>query len=134
MGGSRVALVASDRSWGAEIEAQLREPGRPAPVLETFQGIRELLGHDTDGLLVIAVREPAELPTVKHLLQDVNLQKFPVVAVLLDGMPQDFLLAGLERYAARRLRWPADAGLLRGLLRETGRGQPFTPAVDESLE
>lgn len=134
MAGSRVALVASDRSWANEIELFLGARGHPAPFVGTYSSIREVLDHDTDGLLLIGVRHVAEIPEATQLLQDINLQKIPVMAVLLDGLEQVHALASLERYASRRLRWPAESDALRSLLRDPGRGQPFAPVTDESLE
>lgn len=134
MGGSRVALVAGDRSLANDVAAVLDQQFRIRPLTESFAGIREVLDHDTDGLLLIAVANHAELVDAKHLLQDLNLQKLPATAVLVDGCPHDGFLSGLDPYAYRRLRWPDGLETLRSLVKETGRGTPFDRGDEESLE
>lgn len=134
MVGNRVALVASDRSLASDVQAFLNQHFRLTPFTESYTGIREYLDHDTDGLLLIAVAGHAELVDVKHLLQDINLQKIPTTTVLLDACPHDGFLAGLDAYAFRRLRWPASADELGPLVKEAGRGMPFCRVEDESLE
>ena len=132
MVGSRVALVAGDRSMANDVQAFLKEHFHLAPFAETYAGIREFLDRDTDGLLLIAVAGHAELVDAKHLLQDINLQKIPATAVLLDACPHDGFLAGLEPFTFRRLRWPASAESLRAMVKEAGRGMPFGRADSES--
>ncbi len=134
MVGSRVALVAGDRSLANDVSALLHEHFHLTPFTETYAGIRDYLDHDTDGLLLIAVAGHGELVDAKHLLQDINLQKIPTTAVLIDACPHDGFLAGLDPFAFRRLRWPFDAEALRSLIKEAGRGTPFCRAADESLE
>lgn len=134
MVGSRVALVAGDRSLGNDVSALLQSRFQITPFVETFAGIREFLDADTDGLLLIAIAQHAELVDVKHLLQDVNLQKFPATTVLLDACPHDGFLAGLEPFAFRRLRWPAEADELQSLIKDAGRGTAFGHVHGELLE
>src|SRR5882724_8093084 len=131
MVGSRVALVAGDRSLANDVQAFLHEHFHLTPFIETYAGIREYLDQDTDGLLLIAVAGHAELVDAKHLLQDINLQKIPATAVLLDACPHDGFLAGLDSFAFRRLRWPIEAEALRSLVKEAGRGMPFCRVESE---
>jgi two-component system response regulator HydG len=134
MAGSRVALVAVDAPLQSDIAAYLRGRLHVTPLVESFTSIREVLDRDTDGLVLIAVTEHAELIAAKHLLQDINLQRLPAMAVLIDGCPHDGFLVGLEPYAFRRLRWPAESVALDHLVREVGRGTPFGRLEQESLD
>lgn len=134
MVGSRVALVAGDRSLANDVNAYLDQQCQVKPFVESFAGIREHLDSDTDGLLLIAVSGHGELVDAKHLLQDIQLQKFPLTVALLDGCPHDGFLSSLDAYAFRRLRWPAERDGLTPLIKEAGRGIPFGLEPGGSLE
>jgi DNA-binding NtrC family response regulator len=134
MGGSRVALVASDRSFAIGVEALLQEHFQLKPTVESFAGVLEVLDQDTDGLLLIAVRGRDELPDAIRLVQDLTLYRFPVAAVLLDACDSDQVFAPLERHVVRRLRWPTEVAQLRNFIKETGRGDPFCRLENEPLE
>ncbi len=136
MAGSRLALVAEDRSLAEAIQAHLKKHlGQPAFHC-AFDSIRDHLARDTDGLLLVGAGSPADCQAVAWLVQDVCLQKLPPVLLLVcSGQVPDDALAGLEPYVARRLRWPEDAAALTQLARDRcGRGREFTGLRDESLE
>src|SRR5579884_4276912 len=83
--GSRVALVAADRSLADAIQGHLEEHvGRPA-FLCPFEAIRDHLARDTDGLLLAAAGSPADCKAILYLVQDVCLQKLPPVVVIVEG-------------------------------------------------
>jgi DNA-binding NtrC family response regulator len=136
MAGSRLALVAEDRSLAEAIQAHLKKHlGQPAFQC-AFDTIRDHLARDTDGLLLVGAASAADCQAVAWLVQDVCLQKLPPV-LLLVGSPDipENALAALEPYVARRLRWPEDAAALTQLARDRcGRGHDFTAPRDESLE
>ena len=134
MGGSRVALVANDRSFAIGVQALLQEHFRLEPCVETFQGIRLLLDQDTDGVVLLAVRGRDEYAETVRLLQDITLQRFPVAVILLDACEHENVFAPLERRVVRRLRWPSELPLLRNLLKDSGRGEPFVRLENESLD
>jgi two-component system response regulator HydG len=134
MVGSRVALIAGDRSLGNDVSALLQSRYHLTPFAATFANIREYLDQDSDGLLLIAVAQHAELVEVKHLLQDINLQKIPATTALLDACPHDGFLAALEPFAFRRLRWPAEIEELQSLIKDAGRGTSFGRPEGELLE
>ena len=134
MGGSRVALVANDRSFAIGVQALLQEHFRLEPCVETFQSIRLLLDQDTDGVVLLAVRGRDEYADTVRLLQDITLQRFPVAVILLDACEHENVFAPLERHVVRRLRWPAELPLLRNLLKDSGRGEPFYRVESETLD
>ncbi len=134
MGGSRVALVANDRSLASDVQDFLQGDLNLTPTFDTYHGIRDQLDRDTDGLLLLAVSSPGDRVELAQLLQDIHLQKLPATAVIVDAWPDAASLRPLEPYVSRRLRWPADCHSLRSLVKETGRGQPFGKPEDAPLE
>jgi transcriptional regulator with PAS, ATPase and Fis domain len=106
------------------------------PFVCTFATVRNHLGRDTDGLLVIAAASPADHEPVRRLVQDISLQKLPP-AVLLNVTPSaaDADLAALDPYISRRLRWPDDVAVLRQIIKDRiGRCREFTGTHPETLE
>jgi two-component system response regulator HydG len=134
--GNRLALVAADQPLADAIQAYLRKHlGHPAFQC-VFDAIPAHLARDTDGLIVVAAASRADGPSVQHLVQDICLQKLPPVVLLAEAeaCPAE-LLAPLEPYIARRLRWPAEAAELLQRVRDCGgRGRGFSAVRDEPLE
>ena len=121
MAGSRVALVAENSSLAENLQGFLSQAqGRPVP-LAGFDTIRQILGFDTDGLLVAAVDRAEEVEIVKQLVQDICLQKLPAHVVILEGPNTPIgRLNHLDRHVADRLRWPEDSERLAGLAGDLG--------------
>jgi len=67
-------------------------------------------------------------------VQDVSLQKLPVMVVLLDARGEDSRLGPLDAYVTRRLYWPSESAQLTPLVREFGCGHEFAPAGETALE
>jgi len=136
MSGSRLALVAADQPLADAIQAYLRKHlGQPA-FLCAFETIRDHLARDTDGLILVAAASPADELAVQRLVQDICLQKLPPVVILAEGEQcPGGLLATLDPYVARRLRWPLEAAELLQMVHDCcGRGRGFTAPLDELLE
>ena len=104
MAGSRLALVAEDRSLTDAIQAHLaKHLGHP--VLSCgFESVHDVLARDTDGLVFVAAASPSECRAVHWLVQDICLQKLPPVLALIhsDRVPEESL-SGLDSYVARRI-------------------------------
>jgi DNA-binding NtrC family response regulator len=136
MSGSRIALAADDPDLAGAIQAQVAKTlGQPA-FQRPFAAIRDHLGRDTDGLLLVAAASPADCEPITRLVQDIHIQKLPPVVIINVADPAaEAGLAGLEPYVSKRLRWPEDAAVLRQLVRDRfGRGREFTGTREESLE
>src|SRR5438093_1588401 len=136
MAGSRLALVAEERSLADSLQAHVRKHlGQPA-LQFAFDAIRDHVAQDTDGLLVLAAGAAQDCKPVCWLVQDICLQKLPPVLLLIhNDQVQADKLAHLDPYVARRLRWPEDAAALTQLARDrTGRGHAFNGLRDEPLE
>jgi two-component system response regulator HydG len=110
MSGNRLALVAEDQRCASAIQAHLQHTLGQSPLLCRFDTIRDHLGRDTDGLLLLAAVTPGDADAVLRLVQEIYLQKLPPVILLIEvdcagGGPY----AVLEPYVAERLRWPDEA-------------------------
>jgi DNA-binding NtrC family response regulator len=137
MSGSHLALVADEPRLARALEASLHKAlGQPVLVC-AFDAIREYLGPDTDGVLVLAAASPADLKQIVRLAQELSLKKWPatlfVLAAKPAALPDD--LARLEGYAAQILGWPADTSLLARLVKERcTSGSAFSVPKQRSIE
>jgi DNA-binding NtrC family response regulator len=136
MSGSRLALVAEDQNLAGAIQAHLKKTLGHQAFLCTFDTIRDHLGRDTDGLLLLASSSQADAENILRLVQEITLQKLPPIIMILEGGGIALaVLAGTEPYVARRLRWPADANALSQLVKDRcGRAMEFTGTRTETLE
>jgi transcriptional regulator with PAS, ATPase and Fis domain len=137
MSGSRLALVADDPRLASAIGAHLQKTLGQSVFGCTFDSIREHLGPDTDGVLVLAAASAAEAKQVLGLVQEIALQKWPPTILVLAGeaAARSHDLACLQGYIAQELHWPEDAALLTGLVKERmGRGHGFGNTGPRSLE
>jgi transcriptional regulator with PAS, ATPase and Fis domain len=133
--GNCFALVVEDPRLASAVQTQVARVLGRAPLLCPFGTIRNHLGRDTDGLLLIVAGSPAEQELATRLVQDVSLQKHPAVLVLMVVDPKGDALAALDPYVCRRLRWPEEAESLRQILKErSGRGGEFIGTRTEALE
>ena len=136
MSGSRLALVAEDQNLAGAIQAHLKKTLGHQAFLCNFNSIRDHLGRDTDGLLLLASSSPTDAENILRLVQEITLQKLPPIIMILEGdrVPSP-ALNGLEPYIARRLRWPTDANSLSQLVKDRcSRGMEFTGTRCETLE
>src|ERR1035441_9989229 len=81
----RVVLVADDPALAQAVQANLRGNALTADA-ESYAGILERLTCDSDGLLLLAVSNLAEQALARPLTQQLVLQKWPAVVVLLDAL------------------------------------------------
>src|SRR5437867_3767347 len=117
MSGSRLALVADDIRLANTIGAHLKKHLGQPPFVCKFSSIRDLLGPDTDGVMVLAAASAADAKQAFRLVQEISLQKWPPVILVLAGDEaigtKD--LTCLSPFIAQQLHWPEDAALLAGL-------------------
>jgi two-component system response regulator HydG len=130
----RVALVADDPVLADQVQAEMRsQAGQPAFACSYAQ-VRDHLTRDTNGVLLIGVTRPEDIPQARRLVQDINLQKLPPVVVMLDALGSGADLSELDNYVSRRLAWPDESAALATLVRGLGRCREFHVAGSESLE
>jgi DNA-binding NtrC family response regulator len=132
--GNCVALVSDDQDLTEQVQSHLRRQlGWPAFAC-SFEAIRDHLSGDSDGLMLLGVVRSSDQTETRRLVQDISLQKLPVMVVLLDARGADAPLARLDPYISRRLHWPNEAAQLTPLVREFGCGREFAPTNGVSLE
>ncbi|HEV3119870.1 MAG TPA: sigma-54 dependent transcriptional regulator [Gemmataceae bacterium] len=137
MSGSRLALVADDARLASAIGSHLQKGLGQAAFVCKFASIRELLGPDTDGVLVLAASSPADTKQVVRLVQEIALEQFPITVLVVtsDLADQSGELAQIESRIHRRLQWPEQASQIAGLIKDRmGRGQSFTDLGEKTLE
>src|ERR1700734_2744584 len=130
----RVILVADDPAFSQAVQVQLGEHAGQIVFAGSYANLPELLTSDSDGLLLLAVTNAAELTAARMLVQQLVLQKWPVVVVFLDALGSASRLSNLDRHVSRRLRWPEDAGRLAVLVKELDRDRLFRFAAADTLE
>jgi transcriptional regulator with PAS, ATPase and Fis domain len=130
----RVVLVADDAKLVQGVQDHLRGDNGQAVQAGSYAGIADLLTCDSDGLLLLGVSSITEQAQARQLVQQLVLQKWPALVVLLDAMGPASRLASLERHVQRLLRWTDDAERLTTLVREFDRGRRFRFATNENLE
>ena len=85
MAGSRVALVTDHAAQWESVAGHLGQVlGKPLFVTD-YSLIRDVLGLDTDGLLLAGVSRPEDVEAATSLVQDVRLQKLAPRVVLVEG-------------------------------------------------
>jgi two-component system response regulator HydG len=137
MSGSRLALVADDQRLASAIGLHLKKISGQRPLLATFATIREHLGPDTDGTLVLVISSAADARAAASLVHEISLQKWPPIIVITTHgehcRSKD--LASIEGYISRQISWPEDSVVLTDLLgARMSQGQPFMDMEGETLE
>ncbi len=129
-----MALVSDDQELTEQVQTHLRRQlGWPAFEC-SFDTVRDHLTRDSDGLLLLGVVRSTDQAETRRLVQEVSLQKLPVMLVLLDARADDSRLTLLDPYVTRRLYWPDEAAQLTPLVREFGCGKDFSTTNGVSLE
>lgn len=133
----RLALIADDPRLAAAVLAHLEKTLGLVLWQCSFEGIRRYPAPEADGLLLLASGSAAESEQVLRLVQEVYLQKLPVVLLIVEA---DVARAGrdlkrLDAYVARRLRWPTDAAVLTQFVGERAARMPHAAeVVEETVE
>jgi DNA-binding NtrC family response regulator len=129
-------LASDDAGLASAVESYLRNTLGQTPRVCTFTSLRAHLGPEADGLLVATAASAADAKQIIRLVQDIVLQKWPPIIVVLAGRRavQTGGLVGLEPYVAHQWRWPQDAALLAGLVKKhLACGRAFPPAEAKSV-
>jgi DNA-binding NtrC family response regulator len=125
-------LVADEPRLAHALDAQVHSVLGQSALVCSFDSIRDHLGPDRHGLLVLAAASAADSKRVVRLVQDVSLLKWPAtILVLADKAAQTEHMNQLQGRIARFLRWPADARQLGNLLKQPPSGEPILPVPKE---
>jgi DNA-binding NtrC family response regulator len=144
MAGTYWALAAEDDAFGTALQTYLRQHLDQAPSLTSYQGLREHLGRDGEGILLLATASPADCEQAGRLVREISLLQCPLRIVLIHADAAGpgtagngtgaALPADLNRLLLRRLNWPSDGPHLVSLLRERlGRGRCLLTPREGSL-
>src|SRR5438034_10761591 len=106
MSGSRLALVADDSKLTGAIASSLKQSFDPHLLQTNFTEIRGQVGPETDGVLLLATASAADAKQARKLVQEISLQKWPPVIILVEGHEETGAAAGLDEYVVKRFRWP----------------------------
>jgi two-component system response regulator HydG len=135
--GSRVTLVADDPRLASSVQTALKK-AVPQPAFHCkFDAIRQHIGRDTDGVLIVALTDPAETDPLLRLLQEARIQNLELTAIVVAAseLPACQELRQLEPHVAALLRWPDDDNALAALVRErSSDANPFLGTREETLE
>src|SRR5260370_17036005 len=82
MSGSRLALVADDVRLANTIGAHLKKHLGTLAVVCKYSSIRDVLGPDTDGVLVLAAACTADAKQAFRLVQEISLPKWPPLTLV----------------------------------------------------
>jgi DNA-binding NtrC family response regulator len=137
MTGSRLALVADDQRHATMIQGYLKKTLGQNVFHCTAETIRNHLGRETDGLLLLAPASATEAEQALRLTQEISLQKLPPIIVVLDVEPSlgPPGLSVLNPDMAQRFQWPQDASFLVQFLRERlPRVRDFLSVEEETIE
>jgi transcriptional regulator with PAS, ATPase and Fis domain len=134
---NRYALVADDLRLANAIGTHLQKTLGQSPLVCRFETVREHLGPDTDGVLVLAASSAVEARQVQRLVQEISLQKWPPIILVMAGeaAARTRELGRVTAHITQELHWPEDAAALTSLVRERlGKGQTFPVEQKASLE
>ena len=126
MNGPRLALIADDQRVAGGLLAHLEQTLGLVLWQCSFEGIRRYAAPEPDGLFLLASASAADADHVRRLVQEIYLQKLPIVCLVVETEAgragRD--LAALDAYVARRLLWPAEAALVSQFVARTRRPRP----------
>jgi len=136
MNGNRVALVAEQQRFAEEIQGHLRKSMGQNAFHCRMDAVRNHLGPQTDGLLILAASSRSEAEEVAKLVHEIALQKFPPVLLIAQNDEAASLLdwQGLDSFIYRRLKWPEEESQLVPAIRERlARAHSFPGTERETI-
>jgi transcriptional regulator with PAS, ATPase and Fis domain len=133
MNGPRLALIADDPRLAAAVLSHLEKTLGLVLWQSSFEGIRRYPAPESDGLFLLASGSAAESDQVRRLVQEIYLQKLPIVLMIVetDAARAARDLSGLDASVARRLHWPAEASVVSHFVRERAARIPHVAAMHE---
>jgi two-component system response regulator HydG len=137
MTGSRLALVAEDAQLAATVQESLKSTLSQPAFQCKYDTIRQHLGRDTDGVLVLVVTSTHETELALRLIQELSIQKLPMTVVVLapEALPACKEMRLAESQGAFVIRWPFDEDRFHLIAAEyTTRANCFLGTREETLD
>ncbi len=133
MNGPRLALIAADQRLAGGLLSHLEKTLGQVLWQCSFEGIRRYPVPEADGLFLLASASAADSDQVRRLVQEIYLQKLPIVVLIVEteAARAGRDLARLDAYVARRLLWPAEAALISQFVGERAARIPHAAALEE---
>jgi transcriptional regulator with PAS, ATPase and Fis domain len=116
-----LALAGASATLLRAVAQHLHSPDAPAPLTCSLEDVRALLGPESDGLLVLLAASSADVAVLYTLVQEIQLQNWPVRVLLLETEEAGGRLAELDPYVSGRLTWPDHARGLTSWVRRQGK-------------
>jgi transcriptional regulator with PAS, ATPase and Fis domain len=133
--GSRLVLVATDQRFASAVQSHVKKTLSQRVFPCRFGRVLNLLGPDTDGVLLLGAVSPHDTEPIRRLVQEIRLREWPPAVIVLAGEQAGPELAALDPHVQARLRWPAQADRLVALLREGQLPvQGFPGTQEQTLE
>jgi DNA-binding NtrC family response regulator len=116
---NRVALVANDQRLAATIHATLKEAFRQSLLRCDFDSIRNHIGRDTNGMLIVVVNSALEAELLYRLSQEIFIQELELTIIVITGkgFSPCHGLDPIKSRLAACLAWPAQGADLVHLVR-----------------
>jgi transcriptional regulator with PAS, ATPase and Fis domain len=137
MSNVHLALVASDRGLVESIVGQLKSIPRETLFSCDGASIRDHLGPDAEGVILLACRSGADAQQAACLVREIQLQQWPtkVLLVQAEEATEDGHLTAVGGYVTGCFRWPGDAPhLARQIHRLMARSKGFRGTQPPTLE
>ncbi len=135
MMGTRIALVSDDQALALAIGAHLNKSLGTSTFCSGFAAVRDHLGADSEGVVILAVASPPDAEEALSLSREIILQRWPITLLIAASGACSEEFQSLKGHNARLLRWPRDAALLTKLVDEGQHGgRPFVDQETEPAE
>ncbi|HVS37489.1 MAG TPA: sigma 54-interacting transcriptional regulator [Gemmataceae bacterium] len=133
MNGPRLALIADDQRLAGGLLSHLEKALGLVLWQCSFEGIRRYPPPESDGLFLLASSSAADSEQVRRLVQEIYLQKLPIVCLVVEteAARAGRDLSRLDAYIARRLLWSAEATLISQFVHDRAAHIPHATAMAE---
>jgi DNA-binding NtrC family response regulator len=131
-----VALVAENLNSAEAVREHLAEQLKLTAPVFLFESATERLALENPGLLLVLACQNTDPQAVRRLIQFVSLQKWPLLILILNGVPfPTESWSDLDPHFASRLVWPEEAAeLTRAIQERLGRHQVVRGQQGDDLE
>ena len=119
MSSNRLLVVGNDPAFVQVVVSNLQRAMSSPPLTCRYEAVRQHVGPGTDGLALLLAGQPADIPPLRWLLQELQLLHYNPRLVLLEAPSAGVGdgLRGLESRLAERRRWTDGGRHLAALVR-----------------